>query len=140
MAICNKIMEMDKIPRDYGVDVLLTREEVHLVSAVAENEGTSVTDLARIKGVTKGAVSQMLSRLEKKGLIEKEPDPANVSRLLIQLTPKGRLADQGHQRVHEVFFNRFLAEMGDIDEASLDFLHSFLGKVDWIIDNWDSLH
>ena len=132
--ISNKVAEMDRVPHDFGVDELLTRSEIHLVATIAEEEDKSVTELARIKGVTKGAVSQMLARLEKKGLIEKRTDPENNSRAMIRLTPKGRQANEGHDLVHEMICQAFLDGVGELDDKTFAFLKAFFSRIRQFID------
>lgn len=45
--------------------------------------------LAQYLGSTKGTVSQTILSLEKKGLLEKRPSPADARMVLLALTPKG---------------------------------------------------
>lgn len=134
--ISNKVMEFDRIPRYFGVDAPITRSEIHLVATIAIHDGCSVTELAQKKGVTKGAISQMLTKLEAKGLIEKQVDPANTSRLLIRLTPKGVKANEFHDQVHEMIYDSFIKEVGDLDEQAFDFLQSFFTKCRTLLDKW----
>jgi DNA-binding MarR family transcriptional regulator len=96
-------MEIDKKTRYYGTNVPLFYAEIHLIRAIKENEGIHITGLAQYLEVTKGAVSQMLMKLEKKGFIIKEKDPSNQSRFLLKLTPKGETAHYNHMRLHQEF-------------------------------------
>jgi DNA-binding MarR family transcriptional regulator len=48
--------------------------------------------MAETLGVTKGAVSQTLARLVRKGILTKEKDPYNKNELAITLTPLGKRA------------------------------------------------
>ena len=134
--ISGKLSEIDRTPQHFGVDVPITRAEMHLVANIARHDGPSVTELAQEKGVTKGAISQLLAKLEAKGLIEKQVDPANISRLLIRLTPKGVKANEYHDQVHEMIYYAFIEEVGDLDEQALEFLRSFFGKCQTLLDKW----
>ena len=134
--ISNKLTELDRTPQHFGVDVPITRAEIHLVATIAGHDGCSVTELAQEKGVTKGAISQLLAKLEPKGLVEKQADPANISRLLIRLTPKGVKANEYHDQVHEMIYQAFIEEVGDLDEESFEFLQSFFSKCQTLLDNW----
>ena len=53
---------------------------------------TNATEIAKQLGLTKGAVSQTVSRLEKKGIIVKTKDPYNKNELTLSLTPFGKKA------------------------------------------------
>ena len=132
--ISEKLGKIDRTPHYFGVDEPITRAEIHLVADIAREEGRSVTELARSKGVTKGAISQMLSRLEKKGLIEKKADAGNNSRLLILLTPKGCLANAGHDRVHERIHHLFVEHIGELDDRTHVFLKDLFTRIERMLD------
>ncbi|MCE5236703.1 MAG: MarR family transcriptional regulator [Clostridiaceae bacterium] len=50
----------------------------------------SVSDIQNRLDFSKPAISQMLSALEAKGLIVREPDKADRRKVMVSLTPKGR--------------------------------------------------
>ncbi len=64
--------------------------EVHLLLNLADRPEANATDLASRQGLTKGAISQTLSRLETKGLLVKNRIAANKNALDLELTPEGR--------------------------------------------------
>ena len=97
-----------------------------MVSEIKENEGIHVTALADKLAVTIGAVSQILMKLEKKGLIIKEKDIQNQSRFLLKLTPEGELIHFNHIKFHEEFDNLLWELLGTKNEEKLDFLKDFL--------------
>ena len=55
-----------KVPQDYGTGEEYTSVEVHTLKHIADNPGITVTELARHNGKTKGAISQILKKIEKK--------------------------------------------------------------------------
>ena len=63
-----------------------------------------MTELARDYGKTKGAVSQILKKVESKGLVYREVDPENDNRYHLFLTDKGKELDEAHRRYDEVGF------------------------------------
>ncbi len=95
-------LEFQKNPKDYGSGDKLTQSEIHLIKIIADDDkNNSVTELAKITNVTKGAISQTLNKLEKKKLINKVKDENNNSKLNICLTNKGYLAYYGHEHYHD---------------------------------------
>lgn len=52
-------------------------------------EGVRGADLAKKLGVTKQAVSQLITELEEWGVVEQVPDPADGRAKLVRFTPKG---------------------------------------------------
>ena len=130
----HRLVALDLTPHDLGRGQTATRAELHLVSALAQNSDRSVTELAKDRGVTKGAVSQLLARLEKKGLIEKRVDEANASRLLVRLTNEGQLVHQGHQELHDMVCQAFVEEVGDLDDETLALIREFLLRCDHLVE------
>lgn len=122
--------QLEKKPRKFGVEEDLYSSEIHLIEVIGDQGGLSVTDLSRLLGVTRGAASQTLKKLENKGLAMKRVDPENSSRLLVDLTAKGKSAYYAHQHWHETmdggFKNYFFKLPGD----KLRFLDEFLSQVE----------
>lgn len=52
--------------QDYGTGDLISMVEVHTLTAIEDNPGISVTELALMWNRTKGAISQTVTKLEKK--------------------------------------------------------------------------
>lgn len=85
-----------------GVD--LFPSEVHLMLVIRDRVATNATRIAEELGVTKGAVSQSLSRLERKGVVRKSRDPENKNELTLTFTPFGRRAlEHYRERTRGVF-------------------------------------
>lgn len=97
----HKYAAYESQPRDFGVGFPLTQNEIHAVVVVCENEGISLGELARRRGVTKGAMSQLVSRLVKKGLLVKETAEHSASYVALQPTELGRKAYDNHFRAHK---------------------------------------
>ncbi len=61
--------------------------ELHGLQLVISGATTSPTELARALGMTTGAVTRMLDRMETRRLVERVPDPADRRRLAIRPLP-----------------------------------------------------
>ena len=123
--------KLEKQRRNYGTDELFTSSEIHLIENIGDqNESVSVTDLAKIVGVTKGAISQNLKRLGEKGLIIKDEDPENISRSIVRLTSKGRAAYYAHKHWHETVDGGYLDYYSTLEEDKKNFLLNFMTKVE----------
>jgi DNA-binding MarR family transcriptional regulator len=48
-----------------------------------------LTDLTATEQVTQSAITQLVTRLERDGLVERRPDPSDGRAVLVHLTPKG---------------------------------------------------
>lgn len=129
-SIIELTLQMDKTPKKFGTNELMTHTEIHLIEMVGEMPGSSVTDIAGHLGVTKGAVSQNLKKLEKKGFAQKEPDPDNLSRVIVGLTAKGQTAFWAHKHWHETMDGGFLKYLEDLDDQSFGIILEFLEKTE----------
>ncbi len=130
-SIISLSSKLEKTPRPYGTDELLTSPEIHLIEATGDsNETMSVTDIAQTLDVTKGAVSQKLKRLEKKGLCTKEQDPENASRSIVKLTSKGKTAYFAHKHWHETMDGGFMEYFGSLTTEQNEFLLTTLEKIE----------
>jgi len=124
-------VRLEQTPRPFGTDEHLTSSEIHLIEIIGDNdEALSVTDLSKVLGVTKGAVSQNLKRTEKKGLTLKLEDPQNSSRSIIKLTSKGKTAYFAHKHWHETMDGGFKEFFLNLKPERIDFLIDFLAKLE----------
>ena len=127
-------VQLEKTPRRFGTDELLTSTEIHLVEVIGDDgETLSVTDLAGVLDVTKGAVSQILKKLERKGLTTKRADPENGSRSIVGLTAKGKTAFYAHQHWHETMDGGFKEYFNNLSQDRIDFIVEFLEKFEVFI-------
>lgn len=120
MRVNNRFNEENKVKRLFGTDVNLYPSEIHTIDAIGRHEGVNVTDLASIMGVTKGAISQVIRKLEKKGLVERYRYDDNHQQVLLKLSEKGKVAFQGHNDFHKRQYQYIFREMGDINEKDIE--------------------
>lgn len=100
--------EAEKIQTDYGTGETYTSLEVHTVTRVEDNPGITVTEIAEQTNRTKGAVSQIITKLENKGLIRREKDPENPRRVSLFVTPKGLELSRAHKNYDETYMGQML--------------------------------
>lgn len=115
-------VELDRTPKQFGTDELLSHSEIHLIEIIGDHEGLSVTDIANCLGITKGAVSQSLKKLENRKYTAKKIDPENLSRTIVYLTSKGLTAYWSHKHWHETMdggFSRYLENLSDEELAHI---------------------
>lgn len=121
-----KYNEKEKQIRYFGTDTPIYNSEIHVISAIARNLGIHIAGLAEILKITKGSVSEIVKKLEKKGLVEKRIDSSNASRLSLYLTEKGEKAHKNHMKFHKEFndyIENILLNYSDTEkEAIRDFL------------------
>ncbi len=83
----------------------LSIREMHVIEAVcaAEQQGTNnrAGDIAQAQGISAGTLTTAVTYLEKKGCIERRPDPGDKRIVRLYATEKGRRANEAHQRFHQ---------------------------------------
>ncbi len=114
-------LELSHTPqRDYGTGVLLYKVEIHVIQHIGNNPHINSTDLTRHLGVTKGAVSQMVDKLLKKGLVQKVRSPADARQSNLELTELGWKAFHTHEQFHNKIYQAVQQHFGKSFESKLD--------------------
>jgi DNA-binding MarR family transcriptional regulator len=129
-SVLKLAQQMEAEPRKYGTDTMLTGVEIHLIELIGDNENSSVTDVAKLFEVTKGAVSQRFKKLEHKELIKKNADPANASRTVVTLTSKGKVAYFAHKHWHETMDGGYTEYWKTLGPEKVIIIEEFLTKVE----------
>jgi DNA-binding MarR family transcriptional regulator len=133
--IARKKSELEKEPHEYGTEILMQHAEMYLVEVLGQNEGMSVTRVAGIMQITKGAVSQTLKKLEKKGLVQKFQDPANASRALLYLSSEGKRVLKAHQKWHRKVDGGFSEYLDSLKGSDVVAIRDFLNRYEFFLDN-----
>lgn len=126
--IYHTIEKLDRSNYKFGTDQELTYAEIHMIDMISRVEKCYVTQLARDCKVTKGAVSQLLLRLEEKKMIYRSLDPSNLSRKLIHLTEMGEKAFNTHTKLHDRMNHFFKDLFDDVTPQQMGFLIEFMNK------------
>ena len=87
-------------PLSFGTGVLMHTKEIHTVQAIGRHSGINVTKLAEQTGITKGAVSQTINKLVRKGLVRKTHAPGNDKEVVLELTNLGWIGFRNHEQFH----------------------------------------
>lgn len=131
-SILRLIEKVERIRKSSVYDagyVTIMASEMDTIKAIGDNEPIYVTELAKKLRVTKGAVSQQLTKLEKKGLIIKKVDEENAAKRAISLTSLGRRMYERHDQFHKEL-NLFVESLlQSASEESRQFLEMFIEKI-----------
>jgi DNA-binding MarR family transcriptional regulator len=85
------------------------------ITDVLDREGAATAGrLAEVTGLTTGAITAAIDRLEKAGFARRRPDPDDRRRVLVELTPetfkRGRNYYAGHQERAASLYKRYSEE------------------------------
>ncbi|PJC86911.1 MarR family transcriptional regulator [Vibrio sp. HA2012] len=78
----------------------VTTREIHTIDSIGKGQFSKVTDLSKYFGITKSAASQIVTKLERKRLVQKSASPHSGKEILLTLTEDGWNAFYLHQRIH----------------------------------------
>lgn len=82
---------------DYGNGIPLTMIEVHTLTYIEDHPGATVTELTNYWHKTKGAISQIVSRLEDLGLVQKTKKEGNAKNVCLYVTEDGFQISRSHK-------------------------------------------
>lgn len=134
LRIVNKYSQMHNKAMPFGIDIKLLPGEIHTIEAIGRHEGVNITGLAQILGITKGGVSQMVSRLSRKKLVAKTRVPGSDREVRLVLTELGRKAYQGHMDFHSAMYDDFAKDLNHAGENEINMFREILGKAENYID------
>ncbi len=118
-----------------GTDSNMTHSEIHLLQVIRKYPNSYVTSLASKQDVTKGAISQILKKLEQKELIVKTPDPSRKSRKLINLTSSGKKECTYNDEVHVNIKKYFVDVFDCVCDDELEKMLKIIDKINKSIMN-----
>lgn len=127
-----QLRRLERQPQTFGNAGTLTPSEIHTIDAIGYDGGILMSELATRLGVTKGAVTQLIVRLETKELLTRSPHPNDSRGSVISLTEKGKEAYTAHEEVHVKFYNNLRTQLSEqeieIFEKCIDKLCDFMQK------------
>lgn len=96
------------IPIDYGTGQKYTPVEVHMLEYIINNPGKMTTELSAEWDKTKAAISQMMKKMEEKGLVTHREAHDSRKKQLYYATPYGEELNRQHLAYDERVFGRTL--------------------------------
>ena len=132
--LINKYIQHSKTPKSYGTGDMLYMSEVHMIEVIGSYEGITTTKLAVALGITKGAVSQTVSKLEKKDMINKQPSTERTNEVFIYLSDKGRVVFENHRSMHSEMLNEINKLFDTMSEEGKQTIIAMINTIDSFLD------
>ncbi|RRJ62084.1 MarR family transcriptional regulator [Paenibacillus oralis] len=117
---------LEKHPFVFGKAGPLTPGEIHTIEAIGPEGGVFMSEVAHRLAITKGAVTQMILRLEEKNLVRRTPNPADSRSTLVSLTAAGLEAYRAHEAMHLNFIRDLSSQL---DEREIEIFDKCLEKL-----------
>ena len=96
----------------------LSRTEIGVLRATSEYP-QRITDLAAGEGVTQPAITLLVNRLEQRGWLKREPDPADRRAVRVTATTLGQDAFDRARAEYRAFFHEEMASLADEEIQTL---------------------
>lgn len=127
-----QLRRLERQPQNFGNAGSITPSEIHTIEGIGYEGAILMNELAARLGVTKGAVSQLIVRLEVKQLVTRSSYPHDSRAILISLTEKGKEAYMAHEEMHNQFYDQLRSQLSqqeiEIFEKCIGKLNDFLQK------------
>jgi len=129
-----KYNALEKIPVKIRSKHALYHSERHMLDKIGDFPGMNVTDFARSLGVTKGAISQVVKKLEAKGVVRRYKSGTNGKEVLLELTAAGREIYLDHRKTNEETIKPLLMELKKYPDDNVRFLIAMFKWIDGFLD------
>lgn len=120
--IAYRLNENGKKAVSFGTGHLLYPSEIHFINAIGVDEVLNATQISKKLGITNGAVTQVATKLLKKGLIEKIKKEDNKKEVYMVLTESGKIAYYNHLEFHKRLYmklNDVLNELSEVQKEGI---------------------
>ena len=103
--VLTKVDSLHSPSHDFGTGIPIYRNEIHTIQEIGRYPKINLKTLAEHMGVTKGAVSQTITKLARKGMVRKTHAKGNEKEVLLELTDLGWIGFQNHEKFHIDMFD-----------------------------------
>ena len=135
IRLANKYKAMEKIPLDFGVGAHLYHSEMHLIDQIGDHPDLNITELAKVMGVTKGAISQTVKKLENKGVITRYKGAENEKEVFLKFTYIGREIYRKHKEIDKEAIIPLYEELRKYSDDKVYFLVEMFKWMDTFLDD-----
>jgi DNA-binding MarR family transcriptional regulator len=108
----------------------LTPRQLTVLTAIAQNEGCSQTDIVEMTGIDHSTLADMILRLKRKGLLERRRTKQDARAYAIKLTQEGQRVLKNAEPLARRVDEKILRALGNQGTAFLDNLASLTDRLD----------
>jgi DNA-binding MarR family transcriptional regulator len=135
--IINRLIFLEKRSVFQLGSLKLHPSEIHLMKVVRERPDLNAGEIAQRLGVSNGAVSQTLARLERKGVITKVKDPSLKNRVTAVFTESGRLAIERFEQERASSAESFTNYLAGLSEREKEVIHGLISHMEEFLEELD---
>ena len=135
IRLVNKYNSLMKIPLDFGAGSHLYHSEMHMIDQIGDHPEMNITELAGLIGVTKGAISQTVKKLEKKGVVTRYKGAENEKEVFLKFTSIGKDIYKKHKEVDKEAIIPLYEELRKYSDDKVYFLVEMCKWMDTFLDD-----
>ncbi len=124
---------LEKSPIDLGTGDKLNAAQIHMIEAIGKGYGETVTSLSDHFMITKGAVSQIVTKLHTLRYIAKTKRDGNDKKIILKLTGKGQVAFDLHEKYNRSTLNNVTQLMEKYSQEDIQSFLKILKDIDQIL-------
>ena len=135
--VLTKVELLHAPSHDFGTGIHLFRKEIHTIQTVGLHPKINITTLAGYMGVTKGAVSQTVAKLIKKGMIRKQYAENSRKEVTLELTDRGWIGFHSHEKFHSNMFDIAREHYGEQIDSKIEMFKNVMSDFNAILDEYE---
>ncbi|BCS88119.1 MarR family winged helix-turn-helix transcriptional regulator [Pseudodesulfovibrio sediminis] len=132
--IVDKHVRVDEQPFSLSDSVKLSPREVRAIEFLGQSDTVNVTNVATHFHFTKSAASQLINRLVKRDLVNKEVAPNSDKEYRLTLTADGEAARQLIADMNQSRLDMFLEAIHDFSDKETTATANVLGALEKLVD------
>lgn len=129
VTLFNDILEIEEKALKQGELNDLSVTEIHTIEAIGMYKTRTMTEVANDLGITVGTLTTAITKLVKKGYVERTRGEEDRRAVMIALTRKGKLAHRIHDKFHQEMITETISGLSEQEEEvlvkSLDKINKF---------------
>ena len=134
--IMNKYIGKTKKPKTYGNEIYLHSAEVHMIEVIGSHKTITASEVAKTLGISRSAVSQTITKLMDKELIQKQLIHPTNNEIVLCLTNEGKKVYLYHLEYHKIMLNEINALADKLPKDSLSILEDMLDVIEHSLDQY----
>lgn len=131
--VINRLIFLEKRSVFQQGPLRLYPSEIHLMQIINETPELNAGRIAQRLGITNGAVSQTLARLERKKMINKTKDPALKNELTVTFTASGKAAIQAFEKEQAAASHSFASYLSGLSTNDRIVIEGFLSQMEELL-------
>ena len=104
----------------------LSESDIEALEALIDTGASTAGALGDLMGLTSGAITRLIDRLEQSGYVRRSPDPADRRRIIVEVVPEKVAAVK---QLLDTIRDRESAELGTFSDSELRTINEFLSRM-----------